>query len=52
MRFQTERSNGSVYQTFTRADRGPVRLDSAGTFIIKRSAVGRFVPPGEDLSAR
>jgi len=38
VRFQVERSNGSVYQAFTRADRGPVRLDSAGTFIIKRSA--------------
>ncbi len=52
VRFQVERSNGSVYQAFTRADRGPVRLDSAGTFIIKRSAVDGFVPPGEDLPAR
>ncbi len=44
VRFQTERANGSVYLTFTRADRGPVRLDSAGTFIIKRDASdGSFV---------
>jgi hypothetical protein len=44
VRFQTERANGSLYQTFTRADRGPVRFDSAGTFIIKRDASdGSFV---------
>jgi hypothetical protein len=44
VRFQTERANGSLYQTFTRADRGTVRLDSAGTFIIKRDASdGSFV---------
>lgn len=42
--FRTETSNGSVYQTFTRADLGAVRLDTAGTFIIKRSSAdGSFV---------
>jgi hypothetical protein len=42
--FRTESANGAVYQTFTRGDLGPARLDTAGTFIIKRSrADGSFV---------
>ena len=42
--FRTESSNGSLYQTFTRGDLGAARLDSAGTFIIKRRrADGAFV---------
>jgi hypothetical protein len=42
--FRTESSNGAVYQTFTRGDLGAFRLDTAGTFIIKRSrADGSFV---------
>ncbi|OHD73138.1 MAG: hypothetical protein A2177_14950 [Spirochaetes bacterium RBG_13_68_11] len=42
--FRTESSNGAVYQTFTRGDLGAARLDTAGTFIIKRSrADGSFV---------
>lgn len=42
--FRTESSNGAVYQTFTRGDLGTVRLDTAGTFIIKRSSTdGSFV---------
>jgi hypothetical protein len=42
--FRTESSNGAVYQTFTRGDLGAARLDSAGTFIIKRRrADGSFV---------
>jgi hypothetical protein len=44
VRFATESANGAVYQTFTRADVGRVRLDTAGTFIIKRNrADGSFV---------
>jgi hypothetical protein len=42
--FRTESSNGAVYQTFTRGDLGAARLDSAGTFIIKRRRTdGSFV---------
>ncbi|MCX7029796.1 MAG: hypothetical protein NTU62_06700 [Spirochaetes bacterium] len=42
--FRTESSNGAVYQTFTRGDLSPARLDTAGTFIIKRSSAdGSFV---------
>jgi hypothetical protein len=42
--FRTESANGAVYQTFTRGDLGTVRLDTAGTFIIKRSrADGSFL---------
>lgn len=42
--FRTESSNGAVYQTFTRGDLGAVRLDTAGTFIIKRrGSDGSFV---------
>jgi hypothetical protein len=42
--FRTESSGGAVYQTFTRGDLGAARLDTAGTFIIKRSrADGAFV---------
>ena len=42
--FRTESSNGSVYHTFTRGDLGAARLDSAGTFIVKRRrADGAFV---------
>jgi hypothetical protein len=42
--FRTESANGALYQTFTRGDLTPVRLDSAGTFIIKRNrADGTFV---------
>ena len=42
--FRTQSSNGAVYQTFTRGDLGTVRLDTAGTFIIKRSRTdGSFV---------
>jgi len=44
VRFRTESANGAVYQTFSRADLVPPRLDSAGTFIIKRSrADGSFL---------
>ena len=42
--FRTESSNGAIYQTFTRGDLGAARLDTAGTFIIKRRrADGAFV---------
>jgi hypothetical protein len=42
--FRTESSGGAVYQTFTRGDLGTARLDTAGTFIIKRSSAdGSFV---------
>ncbi len=42
--FRSESSNDAVYQTFTRGDLGAARLDTAGTFIIKRSrADGSFV---------
>jgi hypothetical protein len=42
--FKVESSNGAVYQTFTCGDLTPPRLDTAGTFIIKRSAEdGAFV---------
>ena len=42
--FRTESSDGAVYQIFTRGDLGAARLDTAGTFIIKRSrADGAFV---------
>jgi hypothetical protein len=42
--FRTESSIGAVYQTFTRGDLGAARLDTAGTFIIKRSSAdGSFV---------
>jgi hypothetical protein len=42
--FRTESANGALYQTFTRGDLAPIRLDSAGTFIIKRSRTdGSFV---------
>jgi len=42
--FRTESANGALYQTFTRGDLVPPRLDTAGTFIIKRSRVdGSFV---------
>lgn len=44
VRFRVERANGAVYLSFTRADRGPVRLDAAGTFVIKRDAAdGSFL---------
>ncbi len=44
VRFRAESSNGAVYQSFTRGDLDPARLDTAGTFIIKRSSAdGSFV---------
>ncbi len=42
--FRVERQAGALYLEFTRADLNPPRLDSAGTWIIKRSeADGTFV---------